>query len=80
MKIIRPSLTIFCSLYSLEKKGLNLLGIPRVVKVLTMEERRTDNLFFFLIFRLEVTGRFREMKKKTFLPSSLVSGNLRQLL
>lgn len=36
----------FCSLYSFEKKGLNLLGIPRVVQVLTMEERRTDDLYF----------------------------------
>ena len=75
-----PLKQYFCgSLYSLEKKGLSLFGIPQVVQVLTMEERRTGNLFF-LIFRLEVTGRFREMKKKTFLPSSLVSGNLRQLV
>ena len=37
-------------------------------------------MIFILIIRLEVTGRFREMKKKTFLPSSLVSGNLRQLV
>ena len=75
-----PLQQYFCgSLYSLEKKGLSLFGIPQVVQVLTMEERRTDNLFF-LIFRLEVMGRFREMKKKTILPSSLVSGNLRQLV
>ena len=43
-----PLKQYFCgSLYSLEKKGLSLFGIPQVVQVLTMEERRTDNLFFF---------------------------------
>lgn len=43
-----PLKQYFCgSLYSLEKKGLSLFGIPQVVQVLPMEERRTDNLFFF---------------------------------
>ena len=43
-----PLKQYFCgSLYSLEKKGLSLFGIPQVVQVLTMEERRTDNHFFF---------------------------------
>ena len=46
-----PLKQYFCgSLYSLEKKGLSLFGIPQVVQFLTMEERRTDNHFFFKFF------------------------------
>lgn len=61
-----PLKRYFCGslyMYSLEKKRFksawNSSGSARV----KMEERRTEDLFF-LIFRLEVTGRFREKKKK----------------
>ena len=53
-----PLKQYFCgSLYSLEKKGLSLFGIPQVVQVLPMEERRTDNLFFFFNFSTGGNGK-----------------------
>ena len=62
-----PLKQYFCgSLYSLEKKGLSLFGIPQVVQVLTMEERRTDNLFFFKFFDWRKREDFVKWKEKPF--------------